>query len=115
MVSEYDNGALIYLDLPYESNYEDVRSESSILLHKILLELEAYLYQNNNSIALSFIGGSCKLCKNGCDNKGCRQPYKSRSPVEAIGINIIKSAEKYGIKINFPPNGSMVRIGLLLW
>lgn len=116
MISEFDNIALVYVKLSLSCvNYEEVRNESSVKLHRALLECEKWLYKNNNATALSFIGGSCKLCKNGCAQDKCANPYMSRTPVEALGINIIQSAQKRGIKIDFPPSEYMLRVGLLLW
>lgn len=116
MLSEYENTALIYVDMPLRGmDYAVVRSDSSVYLHRALLMCESWLYHRNNVTALSFIGGSCKLCKNGCAAEKCANPYQSRSPVEALGINIVKSAEQVGISISFPPVESMIRIGLLLW
>lgn len=116
MVNEFENAAFVYLKLPLtESNYNDVRNESSVMLHKAILAMEKVLYDRNCSLVASFIGGSCKLCKNGCGTERCNNPYKSRSPVEAIGVNVVKSASKYGIDISFPPKEYMIRIGLILW
>lgn len=116
MLSEYEHVAFIYVNKELKDrDYETVRKDSSVELHKALLECEKFLWNLNNSTALSFIGGSCKLCKNGCAPNKCANPYLSRSPVEALGINIVKSAELVGIKITFPPKEYMIRIGLLLW
>ncbi len=116
MVKEFENGAFIILKLPFtEANYNDVRTESSVQLHKIMLNLEKYLWDHDAALVLSFIGGSCKLCKNGCGRERCNNPYKSRSPVEAIGINVIKSAALYDIPVSFPPEKVMMRLGLILW
>lgn len=116
MMEEFDNAAFIYVrKLLCENDYNTVRESSSVELHRALLECEKWLWENNNSTALSFIGGSCKLCKNGCAPDRCANPYLARSPVEALGINVIKSAELYGIKINFPPKRYMLRVGMLLW
>ncbi len=114
MLTEYENAAFIYVKMGLE-DYIDVRNDSSIYLHRALLLCEKWLYEHNNSMAVSFIGGSCKLCKNGCSPDKCANPYHSRIPVEALGINIVKSAEKFGIKIKFPTEDYMMRIGLLLW
>lgn len=116
MLSEYDHLAFLWLDLPYtDETYSDVRSESSVLLHKTLIKLERHLWNEDKSTAISFIGGSCKLCKNGCGADRCNNPYLSRSPLEATGVNILKTAAKYDIDIQFPPNGSLVRLGLIAW
>lgn len=116
LFSEYENGAIVYGKFAYVPNrYNEVRSESSIILHKALLELEKELWKNNNSLAISFIGGSCKLCKNGCGKERCNNPYMARTPVEATGVNIVNLAKKYDIDIKFPPEDAIVRAGLLLW
>lgn len=116
MFSEYDKAALIYVRMPLGGgDYNTIRNDSSIYLHRALLLCERWLWQRNNVAALSFIGGSCKLCKNGCATDKCANPYQSRSPVEALGINIVKSAEQFGIYIQFPVKEYMTRIGLLVW
>lgn len=116
MFSEYDHAAFVFVEMPIdEQDYKKVRQQSSVYLHRAMLQCEKWLFQNNKSVALSFIGGSCKLCKNGCASDKCANPYESRSPVEALGINVIKSAEKVGIDIKFPAKEHITRIGLLLW
>lgn len=116
MLMEYDNVAFVYIRMPLKNmDYATVRSQSSVYLHRALLLCEKYLYQQNNAAAISFIGGSCKLCKNGCAAEKCANPYQARSPVEALGINVVKSAEQEGIKIEFPVAEYMTRIGLLMW
>lgn len=115
-LGEYDNMAFLWIDMPYDdSTYADVRSESSIRLHKALLHLEKYLWAEGHSSAISFIGGSCKLCRNGCGLEKCNNPYMSRSPLEATGMNVVKSAANCGIRIVFPPQGSIMRLGLIAW
>jgi len=116
MFSEFDQAAFVYVrESLHDNDYESVRKSSSIHLHQAMLMCEKWLYQHNNSTALSFIGGSCKLCKNGCAPGRCANPYQARIPVEALGINVVKSAEQYGIEVKFPPKEYMMRIGLLLW
>lgn len=116
MVEEYDHAALIWVNEGLKGkDFNTVRNDSSIHLHKALLECEKWLYSRNNSTALSFTAGSCKLCKNGCAPNHCANPYQARSPVEALGINIVKSAGLFGIDIRFPPEESLMRIGLLLY
>ncbi|MBD5537233.1 MAG: DUF2284 domain-containing protein [Lachnospiraceae bacterium] len=116
MLGEFSCGALVYVKIPLdETNYDDVRNNSSIILHKGLLRMEKYLWNHDNSTYLSFIAGGCKLCKGGCGEKHCNNPYQSRSPVEAIGINVVETAKKYNLHITFPPVQYMVRCGLLVW
>ncbi len=116
MLSEFDKIAIIYVQVSLKDmDFNAVREMSSIQLHRALLECEKWLYQHNNPMALSFIGGSCKLCKNGCAKDKCANPYQARTPVEALGINVIKSVKQFGVDISFPPKEYMTRIGLLLW
>lgn len=114
--AEYDHAAFVWVDLPCTPDtYSNVRSQSSIMLHKALLAMENQLYELGNPLHISFIGGSCKLCKNGCGKERCNNPYEARTPLEATGVNVIKSAAKYGINISFPATDHMMRVGLLLW
>lgn len=116
IVSEFENAAFVYNILSFdEKTYSDVRTESSVLLHKTMLHIEKYLFLQGYSTSVSFIGGSCKLCKNGCGKDRCNNPGLARIPLEATGVNVVKSAEKYGIKITFPVTTSLIRIGLILW
>ena len=117
MFSEYDEGLFVSFsfDVKDKARFESVRTESSVTLHKTLLEMEKWLYNHNSATAISFIAGSCKLCKSGCGKERCNNPYMSRSPLEATGINIVKTARKFGIDVSFPTEEKLMRIGLLLW
>ena len=117
MMREFDKGLFVYLTYTYKTTaeFDAARTDSSVQLHKLLLNLEKWMYYHNAPTAISFIGGSCKLCKGGCGKDRCNNPYLSRSPLEATGVNIIKSAKKYGIDIRFPTDKQMIRLGLLLW
>lgn len=116
--SEYDNAMIVYCKIPYknETEYNIVRGDSTNLIHKTLLELEKILYENNEVFAMSFIGGSCKLCKDGCSEKRCRFPQLSRIPLEATGINVIDFIKnEMNFDIKFPLDKYMYRFGMLLW
>lgn len=115
LFSEYDNAMFVYHFLPIKDDYEKVRTDSSVLLHRALLDIEDFLLKNGNAVRISFIGGCCKLCKNDCAPDKCRNPYQARIPIEATGVNVIKTAEKCGIIINFPVEEMITRIGLILW
>lgn len=116
MFSEYDRGLFVIASYEYDDeNYESIRNESNLVVHRALLTLEKWMWDNNNSTSLSFIGGSCRLCKSGCGKERCNNPYMSRTPLEATGMQVVKTAAKFGIDIQFPTNKQMKRIGLLLW
>jgi len=114
--NEYVNGMLVFTKIAFsESNYSEVRSSSTIKIQKALLYLEKVLFDNNIITPLSLIGGSCKLCKTGCPQDKCNNPYQSRIPMEAAGINVVTTARKAGIEIKFPVKDNLIRCGLILW
>ena len=119
MFTEYDGGLFVAFTFPTEGipqeEYDYIRNESSVVLHKTLLQLEKWLYNHDSSTAISFGAGSCKLCKGGCGKERCNNPYMSRSPLEATGVNIVKTADKFGIKIHFPTDKQLMRVGLVMW
>ncbi|MGN2369743.1 DUF2284 domain-containing protein [Clostridium cagae] len=115
---ECENALLVYCKIPFSSDkqFDHVREESTNLVHKMLLQLEKELYNLNEPLAISFIGGSCKLCKDGCTKEVCRCPQASRIPLEATGVNVIKLFKNTaGIDIVFPPKEYLFRVGLLIW
>ena len=116
LILEYDNVLLVYCKMPFTKKKMDiVRRDSTNLLHRALLEAEKLLWDNNYPLGISFIGGSCKLCAQGCDPDRCRQPSLARIPIEATGVNVAKSVESIGLKIDFPPEEYLYRVGLLVW
>ncbi len=116
LIEAYDNARLVYCQMPLaEGEMDLVRRDSTNLLHRALLEAEKFLWDNNYPLAVSFIGGSCKLCAQGCDPHSCRQPTLARIPIEATGVNVEKSVRNEDLKIVFPPKGVLYRVGLLLW
>ncbi len=116
LVSEYQNAAIVICEMSLKDQiYEDIREKSTNELHKALLYLEKLLWEMDNPMYLTFIGGSCKLCKNGCAQDKCRNPGVSRIPIEATGINVIKSLKKINIDISFQEKDFMHRFGLILW
>lgn len=117
LFSEFDKGAFVSFSFAINGKREmaAIRNESSVVLHRTLLKLEKWLYEHDRPTAISFGAGSCKLCKNGCGKDGCNNPYMSRSPLEATGVNVIKTAHKFGLDIHFPPTHKLMRVGLILW
>ena len=116
IVLEYSNAAIVVCQLDLKGkSYEEVRARSTNELHKALLYLEKVLWEMDNPFTLSFIGGSCKLCKNGCAPDKCCNPGAKRIPMEATGINVIDSLKKINIHISFGPDKYMKRFGLILW
>lgn len=115
IINEYSNIAIVSITVDVSNNLDEMRIESTNKLHKALLMLEKDCWENNNPLATCFIGGSCKLCKDGCAKDRCRQPSLARIPIEATGINVIKTLKNIGINVVFPIKNSLTRYGMFLW
>jgi predicted metal-binding protein len=89
------------------------RETKRILL--AMLDLEQAAFNNGYPFAVGFTSGSCTLCaKCNVASKICIHPTMMRFPEHAVGINIIKTAERVGSSIKFPFKGKPERIGLVL-
>lgn len=81
----------------------------------VMLELEKAAFNAGYPLALAFVGGSCRLCET-CNVKAgvCIHPTRARIPEHAVGINMKKTAEKAGMPIRFPADGSPEPMAILL-
>lgn len=71
-----------------------------------LLEIERAAFNQGYSFAIAFFGGKCLLCEN-CDlDNGCQNALMARFSAEAMGINVLKTAENVGIELKFPSEGN---------
>jgi len=87
--------------------------EMSLALGK--LEKEALYMGYRFALALS--GGCCRLCDEcvGPDpNVKCRHPFQARPSMEAMGVDVIATAENAGLGVEIPAKGKAVWTGLLL-
>ncbi len=81
----------------------------------MMLELERTAFNAGNTFALALVNGSCRLCET-CNVSGglCIHPTQARIPEHAVGVNMIKTAEKAGMPIRFPVQGHPELMALLL-
>jgi predicted metal-binding protein len=81
----------------------------------VMLELERIAFKAGNPLALAFINGSCRLCET-CNVKAgiCVHPTQARIPEHAVGVNMVKTAERAGMPIRFPVKGHPELMALLL-
>ncbi|MBI4453608.1 DUF2284 domain-containing protein [Candidatus Woesearchaeota archaeon] len=117
LIKSYDFGILVWIREEFNKDtFSLIRKESTITLQKLLLQLEKEAFNLNLCFAVSFIGGSCKLCPDGCPpTKICINPTDSRLPLESVGVNVIKTCRKIGLKLApFPVKDHLYRVGLLL-
>ncbi|PWR74241.1 DUF2284 domain-containing protein [Methanospirillum lacunae] len=95
--------------------FNDALNEESRKIHDIMLELERTAFLAGNPLAQVFTVDCCDHCKS-CNIKGgvCVHPSELRYSIEAVGINIIKTAQNAGMQITFPCPIPPDRITLLL-
>jgi predicted metal-binding protein len=118
---EYNNIVLLMYKsqvLNNENLFQIERVKSTNLVHKTLLKMEEYLWNSGMFMRSSFIGGSCKLCKNGCASDKCRNPLQARIPLEGTGCNVMETVKNiipsYSDDIKFSQK-HIFRFGLLVW
>lgn len=75
-----------------------------------LLELERAAFNQGYAFAMAFFGGKCLLCENCNLEKGCQNALMARFSAEAMGINVLKTAENAGMGLKFPSEGNQTPI-----
>lgn len=121
IISEYEHAAVVVQKTRVESGEWRDESEAQLFrqsantLHRAMLDLEKELFSRNNPMAEAFIGCNCQLCENGCPAESCAHPSEARLPWDAIGCNVVKTLERVGIKVVFPPQEYLYQYGLIVW
>ena len=68
----------------------------------ILLDLEKAAFARGYVFAIAFYGGRCALCETCNVEKGvCLNPTIARIAAEAVGVNVVKTAENAGMTVKF--------------
>lgn len=81
------------------ASYKDYYKKSL----SVMLELERAAFNEGFTFSTAFFCGTCMLCDQCNIEKGaCLNPTMARIAAEAVGINVIKTAEKAGMEVKFP-------------
>ncbi|HET6461004.1 MAG TPA: DUF2284 domain-containing protein [Syntrophales bacterium] len=86
-------------------------------LHELVNLGEREAFASGYRFAAGFIGGCCRLCDECVAVEGgtsCRFPFKARPSMEAVGIDVIATADKAGLPLSFPINNKVTWTGLIL-
>ncbi|MGZ6210660.1 MAG: DUF2284 domain-containing protein [Syntrophales bacterium] len=86
-------------------------------LHELVNLGEREAFAAGFRFAAGFIGGCCRLCDECVAAQGgtsCRVPFKARPSMEAMGIDVIATAEKAGLPLTFPIKNEVTWTGLIL-
>lgn len=104
-------------ELHCDSGYVDNLTEAMRRISDVMAKLEKEALYMGHRFAAALSGGCCRLCDEcvGPDPKErCRHPFRARPSMEAVGIDVVGTAENAGMKVEFPPKGKAVWTGLLL-
>lgn len=71
-----------------------------------LLELERAAFNQGYAFAIAFFGGRCLLCEKCNLSNGCQNALMARFSAEAMGINVLKTAENAEIELKFQNKGN---------
>jgi predicted metal-binding protein len=86
-------------------------------LHELVNLGEREAFAAGFRFAAGFIGGCCRLCDECIAVQGgtsCRFPFKARPSMEAMGIDVIATAEKAGMPVSFPIENKVTWTGLII-
>jgi predicted metal-binding protein len=79
--------------------------------------VEAAAFKKGMCFAAGFVGGSCVLCERCVEDKiseACRHPFRARPPMEAVGIDVLMTAENAGVPIHLSSSKNVLWTGLVL-
>lgn len=86
-------------------------------LLEIIGRIESLCIAEGYPFAAGFIGGSCPLCEECIGIKSglpCRYPFQARPAMEAMGIDVLSTAKKVGLDLDFSQGGGRSWVGLIL-
>ena len=86
-------------------------------LLEIVEAVESAALKKGMRFATGLVGGSCVLCERCVDGKSsdaCRHPFRARPPMEAVGIDVVKTAQNAGLPIHLSSSENVVWTGLVL-
>ena len=91
--------------------------EFKLKLLEIVEAIESAAFKKGMRFATGLVGGSCALCERCVDDKSsqvCRHPFRARPPMEAVGIDVVKTAQNAGLPIHLSSSENVVWTGLVL-
>ncbi len=86
-------------------------------LLEVVEAVESAAFKKGMRFATGLVGGSCVLCEQCVDDKSsdaCRNPFRARPPMEAVGIDVIKTAQHAGLPIHLSSSKNVIWTGLVL-
>lgn len=106
-----------YADAASDAEQIEGLRESQTRFAHIMTDLERAAFKMGYRYAASFSGGECVLCDE-CvgqtSGERCRHPFEARPSMEAVGIDVVATAEAAGLSVELPADEHPAWTGLLL-
>jgi len=116
-IQKADDVAALYKSDRFLDSYKKYFNPIKLKLHRIVHKVESQAFALGYRFAVGFIAGSCKLCAE-CvsinSHEPCRYPFRARPSMEAVGIDVFKTAENAGLPFDIPPREKTTWNGLIL-
>jgi predicted metal-binding protein len=114
--AEGSGGAAVAVAGPQTAAYEASLTDSQNEFARLMTALESAAFKMGYRFATAFAGGDCVLCDVcvGKDGEACRHPFEARPSMEAVGIDVVATAEAAGLTIEMPAADKPCWTGLLL-
>jgi predicted metal-binding protein len=83
---------------------------------RLMTALEAEAFKMGYRFAAAFAGGDCVLCDvcAGANGEPCKHTFEARPSMEAVGIDVVATAEAAGLAVELPADEHPRWTGLLL-
>ena len=105
------------IDLRILEENDELHRPFQLKLLDVVESVEKVAFKHGLRFATGLIGGSCVLCEECVADKtsdACRHPFRARPPMEAVGIDVIKTAEAVGLPIHLSSSTNVRWTGLIL-
>jgi predicted metal-binding protein len=120
-LARYDRALILQLKIPLRKKPKGKTREifdPARVLHELVNMGERLCFEAGFRFATGLIGGCCRLCKEcvAVEMEGfCRHPFRARPSMEAMGIDVIATAEKADLPVDsFPVTEQVTWTGLIL-
>jgi len=106
-----------YAEAKTDADQIDGLRESQNRFAHLMTDLEREAFKLGYRYAAAFSGGECVLCDE-CvgqtSGEACRHPFEARPSMEAVGIDVVATAEAAGLSVELPAADHPAWTGLLL-
>lgn len=113
LLPQYTFGVFYFEKFVIEGDYLELGKRSSLKIYRKILSEREKLFEDGHYFAIGFGAGSCKLCDK-CSFP-CSAPEKALIPLEATGVNIVKTLGRYGVTLKFPVKKYFYRVGAIFY